>query len=268
MSRLTMSTLAQQQQALLGVLMALPRSAQAADALTALKAQILAPWARGLTAYQANGHDLAERSLGVAYPVVAALVGDDSFAALARALWHRHPPERGDLAWWGDALPAFVAQDPQLANVPYLADVARVEWALHSASGAPDATADPASFALLTQADPDTLTLRLAPGATVIASDWPVASLVTAHLQAEPSMAVAATRLRARQAECALVWRQALRPRVAAISPAEAALLLAILRGSSLLASLNESLAVDAGFDLGAWLPNAVTDGLVLGVMA
>jgi hypothetical protein len=177
-----MNALAQQQQALLGTLLALPGSAQAADAVTALRALVHSPWARGLAAYQANGHELAERSLRAAYPVVAALVGGDSFATMACELWHRHPPVRGDLACWGDALPAFVDHNPQLADVPYLADVARVEWALHRAAGAPDAAADPASFALLTQADPATFTLRLAPGTAVITSDWPVASLVTAHL--------------------------------------------------------------------------------------
>jgi hypothetical protein len=216
-----MNALAQQQQALLGTLLALPGSAQAADAVTALRALVHSPWARGLAAYQANGHELAERSLRAAYPVVAALVGGDSFATMACELWHRHPPVRGDLACWGDALPAFVDHNPQLADVPYLADVARVEWALHRAAGAPDAGADPASFALLTQADPATFTLRLAPGTAVVTSDWPVASLVTAHLHEDPSLAVAAGRVQARAAECARVWRQGLRPRIAACTRAE-----------------------------------------------
>jgi hypothetical protein len=260
-----MNALAQQQQALLGTLLALPGSAQAVDALAALRNRVHSPWARGLAAYQANGHDLAERALRAAYPVVAALVGGDSFATMACELWHHHPPVRGDLACWGDALPAFVDHNPQLADVPYLADVARVEWALHRAAGVPDAAADPASFAMLTQADPATFTLRLAPGTAVIISDWPVASLVTAHLHEDPSLAVAAGRVQARAAECARVWRQGLRPRIAACTRTEAALLQAVVRGRSLLASLNEALAVDTGFDLGQWLPDAVTQGLVLG---
>ncbi len=246
-------------------MLALPGSARAAEALTGLKAQVLAPWARGLAAYQANGHALAERSLLAVYPVVAALVGDDSFATMARELWHRHPPVRGDLAWWGEALAEFVEPNPQLDDVPYLADVARVEWALHRAAGAPDAGTDPASFALLTQVDPDTFTLRLAPGTAVIISTWPVASLVTAHLHDDPPLAVAAARIQAHEDENAVVWRQALRPLVAACTPAEAALLAALLQGRSLLASLNDALAADAAFDLGAWLPGAVRDGMVLG---
>jgi hypothetical protein len=263
-----MTALVHQQQALLGTLLALPGSAQAADALTALRSQILAPWERGLNAYQANGHDLAERSLRAAYPVATALVGDDSFAILAREFWHRHPPVRGDLACWGEALPEFVARNPQLADVPYLADVARVEWALHRAAGAPNAGADPASFALLTQTDPDTLTLRLAPGTVMMNSEWPVASLVTAHLHQNPPLAVVAARVQAHDAENAVVWRQGLRPLVAACTPAEAALLVTLLNGRSLLDSLNQALAVDAGFDLGQWLPGAVAKGLVLGAQA
>ena len=260
-----MTALAQQQQALLGTLLALPGSARAAEALTGLKAQVLAPWARGLNAYQANGHDLAERSLRAVYPVVGALVGDESFATMARELWHRHPPVRGDLACWGEALADFVEPNPQLADVPYLADVARVEWALHRAAGAPDAGADPASFALLTQADPDTFTLRLAPGTAVVASEWPVASLVTAHLHDDPPLAVAAARVQAHDAEAAVLWRKALRPLVAACTIAEAALLASLLQRRSLLASLNDALEADAAFDLGAWLPGAVTQGVVLG---
>jgi hypothetical protein len=253
------------QQVLLGALLAVPRSPLAASARAALANEVLTPWERGLNAYQANGHDSAKRSLLAAYPVVAALIGDDSFALMAREFWHRHPPVRGDLACWGEALSGFVAANLQLADVPYLADVARVEWALHRAAGAPDATADLASFALVTRADPDTLTLQLPPGTVVVISEWPVASLVTAHGVGEPSMEVAAARVQTRQGECAVVWRQGLRPRVAPCTHAAAALLQALVRGCSLPASLNDALEADPDFDLGPWLNAAVADGLVLG---
>lgn len=260
-----MSALALQQQALLGALLTGPRGALATRATAGLASHLRAPWARGLAAYQANGHDSAERSLRAAYPVVQALVGDESFALIARDLWHHQPPVRGDLACWGDGLPGFLAASPQLADVPYLADVARVEWALHRAAGAADAAADPASFEALTRLDPDTLTLRLAPGSTLIESPWPVASLVTAHLLDDPPLAQVAERLRAGTGECARVWRQGYRPRVAPCSGAEAGLLKALLEGRSLLAGLNAALAVEKVFDFGTWLAAAVTDGQVLG---
>jgi hypothetical protein len=260
-----MNTLAGQQQLLLQALQTTSGGPQAAMATANLATRVHPPWQRGLMAYQAHGHALAGRSLLAAYPVVAALMGEDSFDALARDFWHHHPPERGDLACWGEALADFTAHNPQLADVPYLPDVARVEWALHRATGAPDALADPASFSMLASTDPDRMTLRLPPGTAVITSDWPVASLVAAHLQGEPSMETVGKRVRTCQAECAVVWRHGLRPRTALCSRAEAALLQALAGGRSLLAALGDALALDVHFDFSPWLHAAVTDGLVLG---
>lgn len=270
--------LAQQQQALLQALLARPGTAGADTAHAQLLALLDTPspqTARGLAAYRANGHALAERALVAAYPVVAALIGGDNFALLARDLWHQHPPHRGDLAQWGDALPGFVQARPQLADVPYLGDVARAEWALHRAAGAADAAPDLPSFARLAQEDPQGLALSLAPGTAVIASRHPVASLVTAHLHGTPSLAEAAQRLQRGQGEHALVWRQGHRPRIAPTAPAAAALVRALLAGADLPQALDAAAAcgaqdapdaTEAALDFFAWLHAAVTDGLVIGV--
>lgn len=264
--------LAQQQQALLHTLFARPGTAQVDTAHTALLEQLDArhpQTARGLAAYRANGHALAERSLIAAYPVVAALIGGDNFAWLARDLWHQHPPRCGDLTQWGDALPGFVRSNPQLADVPYLGDVAQAEWALHQAAGAPDAEPDLSSFARLGQEDPQGLTLALAPGTAVIASPYPVASLVAAHLDEASSLAAAAQRLCEGIGEHALVWRQGLRPRIATTTPAAAALVQALMRGADLPQALDAACArtdVNDAWDFSAWLTAAVTDGLVIGV--
>lgn len=267
-----LSSLAQQQQALLQALFVRPGTADADTAEQQLWGLLDAhhpQTARGLAAYRANGHALAERSLLAAYPVIAALIGGDNFALLARDLWHHHPPHCGDLAQWGDALPGFLQANAQLADVPYLGDVARAEWALHRAAGAPDAEPDLPSFARLGQEDPQGLALTLAPGTAVIASPYPVASLVTAHLVGEPSLDQAAQRLLDGQAERALVWRQGLRPRITGIAPAAATLVQALIDGADLPQALNAACAITdqaAAFDFSAWLKAAVTDGLLIGV--
>lgn len=220
---------------------------------------------RGLKAYQANGLALAERALGAAYPVLAQLVGDESFAPLARHFWLHHPPRRGDLACWGDELAAFLEASPQLADEPYLGDVARIEWALHQAATAADAQPDPHSFALLSAADPAELTLVLGAGVVLLASAYPVASIVKAHLLGEPALADAAALLRARVAEHALVWRQGFRPRVEAVTDAGHALLSALHAGSSLEAALGCALDCTPAFSFEDWLGGAVQDGLVTG---
>lgn len=260
-----MNALARQQEALLAALFERPGSGAAAQARETLDAWLAPHTGRGLMAYQANGHALAERSLPAAYPVIAELIGSENCAPLARELWHRHPPARGDLAHWGDALPAFLQDHPQLADLPYLTDVARVEWALHQAAGAPDADTDLASFARLTSEDPQGLTLALAPGTAVFTSPWPVASLITAHRDGQPSLAEVGERLQAGVGEAAVVWRQGLRPCVAGCSLAVAALLGALLQGQPLPDALNATAGDDA-FDLSTWLAEAVQHGLVIGV--
>lgn len=228
---------------------------------------------RGLQAYQANGLALAERALGAAYPVLAQLIGDESFAPLARHFWRHHPPGRGDMACWGDALAAFLEAAPQLADEPYLGDVARVEWALHRAATTADTRPDPHSFALLSEADPAEVTLTLAAGVALLVSAYPVASIVNAHLLGEPELAEAAVLLRAGAAEHVLVWRQGFKPRVCTITAAEHALLAALQTERSLEAALGcavecapagamESAAV---FSFERWLGRAVQDRLVTG---
>ncbi|WP_294766988.1 putative DNA-binding domain-containing protein [uncultured Rhodoferax sp.] len=253
-----MSMLARQQQALLESLF----SPQTPIATKFIAACADSMGARGLKAYQSNGHALARRALQAAYPVLARMLGDESFADLARALWHATPPERGDLAHWGYTLPDFVAASAQLADEPYLSDVARAEWALHCCATAADATLQADSLALLGSQDLDTLHLRLAPGTWLLRSPWPVASILLAHRDEGPSLAEAGARLRAGQAEDVLVWRQGFRPCVRIAMPGEADLVAALLAGLALGPALDAAPALDVQ----AWLAQAVQSGLLLAV--
>lgn len=256
-----MSNLAQQQQLLLDALFAWP----AEDAIKNIAAYAMDTGARGLKAYQSNGHMLAQRTLQAAYPVVAQLLGDDSFADLARAVWHAHPPQRGDLAWWSGALPDFLQNNPQLQDEPYLADVARVEWSIHRCQFDTDVATDLSSLQLLTTGSPDEMCLQLAPGCAIVRSRWPVANIVNAHLEGVPSFNQVGAQLRAAMAQDTVVWREGLRPRCRAAIEGEADCLLALLEGQSLGQALDAAEVAALNFE--AWLPLAVQTSLVLGVL-
>jgi hypothetical protein len=255
-----MSNLAQQQQLLLDALLAWP----GANAMKMLADGVVDTGARGLKAYKANGHALAASALQSAYPVVAQLVGDESFVDLAHALWHAQPPTQGDIAQWGMGLAGFLEHSAQLQDDPYLADVARVEWALHQCAGAPDAQADLSTLALLTTESPEQLQLRLAPGCAVVSSAWPVASIVGAHIDGVPSLQEAGAQLRRGEAQDTVVWRAGLRPRVRLALAGEADGLRVLMQGGSLAQALDAA----PQLDFGQWLPLAVQSGLVLGVFA
>ena len=135
----------------------------------------------GLGAYRAHATLTAARALEAAYPTVAAMVGDEALASLARALWQASPPCRGDLAQWGLDLPAFIETRPELDPWPYLADAARLDAALMRCESAADAEPEPATLELLATQDPARLRLRLMPCVQLLASRWPIATLHAVH---------------------------------------------------------------------------------------
>lgn len=252
-----MNTLAEQQQALLQALFgpwddrALRGVALQSDALRV----------RGLLAYRSNAQALAERSLAAAYPVLTQLIGQESIAALACDFWYQRPPQRGDIAQWGGELAAFIEAAPQLADEPYLSDVARVEWALHQAATAADRPADPVSFRLLAACDPAQITLVPAAGLALVNSAWPVACIVNAHQGSPAALQEAGRRLRTKVSECALVWRQGFKPMLREATRGELAFLEALHNGASLLHALERA----ATLDFTQWLGAAVRDALIVG---
>lgn len=255
------TALALQQQALVAALFALERP-RADDA--SLAAAFATPWLDGILAYRGNGHASAARALAAAYPVLRALLSPESFDALARRYWHHAPPHSGDLARWGADLADFLADEPALADVPYLPDVARAEWALHRAATAADGVAAPASFALLGTGDPAALHLRLAPGTAVVSSPWPVATMILAH-QTEPrNLREAAARLQAGIGENVLIWRCGLQPKLRALDDAAATRLALALADEALQAVLD----AHGGplEDALRWIATGIEEGWVLGI--
>ncbi len=224
---------------------------------------------RGLAAYRGNGHALAERALAAAFPTVAALVGDETFALVARAHWQAAPPTVGDLARFGDRFADALAADPQLADVPYLGDVARLEWALHRAEHAADDDAPPMGLEQLADADPAALAIALRAGVAVVESRWPIVTLWQAH-RADASdpgadrFATARAALAQGVAEAAIVYRAGWRARVETLTPAEARFSAALLARQPIADALD---AAGADFDFEAWLLRGLRLGWIRGVV-
>ncbi|HEY6511410.1 MAG TPA: hypothetical protein VI032_05495, partial [Burkholderiaceae bacterium] len=190
--------------------------------------------------------------------------GEESFALLARALWQRQPPACGDLARYGDALPAALGDDPQLASEPYLADVARVDWAVHAIEHAADVTAPPAELSLLAELDPSQLVLRLRPALTLVASRWPVVTIWHAHrCQGADRFAPVRQAFADGVAETALVARPQWRAAVSALDEATGRFMLALQGDATLAAALD---AAGAAFRFEPWLHEAVGQQWLQGV--
>ena len=78
-------------------------------------------------------------------------------------------------------MPDFIAGSAQLAPEPYLADVARLDWAVHEADRAADDETPAQGLSLLTSHDAAALHLRLRAGHAVLQSTHPVHPIWAAH---------------------------------------------------------------------------------------
>src|SRR5204862_7472176 len=106
----------------------------------------------------------AMRALADVYPITRKLVGDEFFDGLAREYCRQHPSVSGDLNELGEHLADFVGAFAHTQPLPYLPDVARLEWLAHVAHYAADhAPFDIAHLATLTEHDYSRLALELHP---------------------------------------------------------------------------------------------------------
>lgn len=132
-------------------------------------------------------------ALAATYPVVAALVGDDFFRDMAGTYARQSPPETPVLLDYGESFGDFLSDFEATRALPYLADVARLEWVWNRAYHAADAT--PMEIDVLAGMAPsalDDLRLLFHPSLRLLSSPWPVVSIWQAHQGDDPATALAA----------------------------------------------------------------------------
>lgn len=94
---------------------------------------------RRFSVYRNNVYASLMDVLAGRFPVVARLVGEEFFRAMARSYIAREPPRSAVLIRYGASFPAFIASFAPAESVPYLVDIASLEWAWHAAYHAEDA---------------------------------------------------------------------------------------------------------------------------------
>lgn len=138
--------------------------------------------AHRLALYRGNLAASWLKALSAAYPVINALVGEDFMGGLVRAYGQAYPSDNPDLHHFGDRFAAFLAQFPHVDDLPYLPDMARLEWAVHRAHYA--AVNPPLTAQALAALGPEQLEAArplLQPACTPFQSGWAVVTLWLAH---------------------------------------------------------------------------------------
>jgi len=215
---------------------------------------------RRLHVYRNNLFASLGAALQAVYPVTARLVGDAFFRQLARAYIVKHPSTSGSLHAFGAHLPAFVGRQPELAALPYLADVAALEWAHHEVYHDADEEAlDTAALARVPADLQRRIRLHLQIASRFVASPFPVLAIWQAN-QAEADDAVATVSLDGGGVHV-LVARRDFEVEFRALGDGEDRFLRALASGEPLAAALPAALAVDPAFDFAATLARHVALG-------
>jgi hypothetical protein len=225
-----------------------------AEAQAAFAAALEASSSEGLRAYRANVRGNWSGALAGAYPIVRKIVGEGFFEALAHAYADAHPSCSGDLNQYGEHFAHLLSRLEQTEDVPYLPDVARMEWLAHRAYYA----ADPRPFEA--RGDPAAWRLALAPPCALLASPWPLARLWEVHQDdyrgpLEVDVSLGGDRI--------LVYRPRWRAAVCALGEGDYRFLRAAKRRATLEEALREA-CTDPAFDAGAaparWLEKGVIE--------
>ena len=133
------------------------------------------PASARLRVYRHHVFESLGSALAATFPTVQAVVGADFFRGLARSFVGQSPPDQPVLVEYGARFPAFVAGHDAARGLPYLPDVARLDWALNLAFHAPaDGRLAASDLAAIPADRLPSLRLGLAPGTVLVASPYPL----------------------------------------------------------------------------------------------
>jgi hypothetical protein len=207
------------------------------------------------------------KALGATYRVVLQLVGEPFFHAAVDAYVQQSPSTGGDLNVYGSGFGDFLAAYPHAQNLPYLPDVARLEWAIDEAGRAADADGAPeAILGALGKIPPERITslgFALAPSCRLLSSTFPVLRIWQVH---QPDFAGDGTVAFDAPADHLLVRREAGVVVIERVAPGDFALLLSLAGGGDLAAALTVASAAEPGFDLGTALRNGIANRVFAGL--
>ena len=199
------------------------------------------------------------------YPVVLAIVGEEFFQHAAEQFVRAYPSNSGNLNNFGAEWPSFLADYLHAAELPYLRDVANLEWAWHEAFHAADVP--PFDLRRLAEVPAETqgsLQFVLHPSARLIQSPYPILRIWEVN---QPDFAGEIEVIWDIPAECLLIHRDVadgVSVVIKQISIGGYAFLHALARSAALEEAATDALDVDADFDLQGFLLESVQSGVII----
>ncbi|MFT5451453.1 MAG: hypothetical protein ACI9N9_000937 [Enterobacterales bacterium] len=118
------------------------------------------------------------------YPVVKRLVGDEFFNGIAKEFVRKTPPQKPSLLFYGQGFIDFIRDFPACSAMPYLADVAKLEWCnVRSFHAADEELLDNNLLATIAPESLAEVSFTLQPSVRLMRSDWPVDTIWEENLK-------------------------------------------------------------------------------------
>lgn len=213
-----------------------------------------------LDIYRRRHRESFRRHLRGRYPTLEWLLGTDQLVRLADATLRDAPPRTPSMADYGAELVDTLLTEGA-ALPPYIAEVARVDWALGCLSVATDRPAIAiAALAAVDAAELDRVSLALQPGLAHVAAHWPVDELVEIRLAGQAPDVL--------QFDARDTWLELTGARgrfsLRRLTPGDFTFRAALARGQSLGSAAEAALAREPHLDVAAALAALFAEGLVI----
>ncbi|MBN9047164.1 MAG: putative DNA-binding domain-containing protein [Rhizobiales bacterium] len=236
------------------------------DPERAIPADVVGPRGKGAVkrynVYRNNVTVSLIDALAAIYPAVQRITGVEFFRAMARFHVRATPPASPLLFEYGRDFPAFIECYEFAQDMPWLADVARIERAWLDAYHAADAeTVLPEALAAVPPDRLGALVFTPHPATRILRSVYPAVAIFAMNRTEGP-----VTPLRSANAEDALVTRPAMEVMVRLLPPGGAVFLTSLVAGETLAAAATAAFAEAPSFDLAASLAGIIEAGVFTAV--
>ena len=228
----------------------------------ALNPQRGSPGEERLAVYAGGYQTRMREALAEVYEAVHRVLGEGPFEALSRAYAERHPSHDYNLSLSGRHLPEFLAASSWSERLPFLPDLARLEWAVCLAFHAQERP--PCDLRRLAAAAPEAwarVRVVFQPSVAVVSSRWPILDIWAVRQEPPGAINIA---LEGRPQDV-LVCRRELQVRCEALEHGQALVLEPLLAGQPLGQAL-EALQGAEGREespVAAWFAGWATRGLI-----
>jgi hypothetical protein len=221
------------------------------------------PAFRRLQVYQNNVLTSLTESLQAVYPIVERLVGEEFFRYMTEEYIFLHPSCSGDLHAYGKDFSGFVADFNPAKTVPYLSEVAQLEWGYHEVfHAAAHDKMDIKALHAFPKENYEQIKFRLHPASRLFAFNFPVSYIckICTNENSENDNIVLPE-----QGEKILLIREDLDIEMKVLSEAEFTFLSCFQQNENLSIACEKVFAIDENFDVEKSLQQNILRKVIVG---